>query len=81
MFLLKGYSPSLFNSGPTGEIKKLVRKFLVANNIEQVKLFTVPFSGAVYKAQMRGKPISHYAPYSGAGRVYKRIAKEIVNYT
>lgn len=78
MMLLKGFSQSLFDTGPTREIRKLLKKFLTENNIEQVKLFTVPFSRAVYKAQMKGKPVSHYAPYSDAGRVYKRIAREII---
>jgi len=29
---------------------------------------------------MKGKPISHYAPYGEVGRVYRRVAKEIVDY-
>ena len=80
MMLLKGYSESLFDLGPTGEIKKLLKGFLAKNNIPQVKLFTIPFSRNIYKAQMKGKPISHYAPYSDVGRTYRRIAKEILTY-
>ena len=79
MMLLKGYSSSIFDWGPTREIKKLLKKFLTENNISQVRLFTIPFSRDVYKAQMKGRPISHYAPHSEVGRVYKRVAKEIVN--
>lgn len=80
MMLLKGYSTSILDWGPTREIKKMLKEFLAENNIPQVKLFTIPFSRNIYKAQMKGRPISHYAPYSDVGRAYKRIAKEIVNY-
>ena len=79
MMLLKGYSAFPFDIGPTMEIRKLLKEFLAKNNIPQVKLFTIPFSRNIYKAQMKGKPISHYAPYSDVGRTYRRIEKEIVN--
>ena len=80
MMLLKGYSSSIFDWGPTREIKKLLKGFLKENNIPDVSIFTIPFSRDIYKAQMKGKPISHYAPYGEVGRVYRRVAKEIVDY-
>ena len=81
MMLLKGYSTSILDWGPTKEIKKMLKEFLKENSIPDVDIFTIPFSRNIYKAQMKGRPISHYAPYSDVGRAYKRIAKEILNYS
>ena len=80
MMLLKRYAGinTIFGN-PTREMKKALKEFLVENNIPSVNLFTIPFSINIYKAQMRGMPISHYAPRSDVGRVYKGIAKEIIN--
>ena len=79
MLLLREWpAVSLFSKGPTREIKKMLKEFLKVNNIPQVKIFTIPFSEKIYRAQMRGIPISHYAPFSHVGRVYKKIAKEIL---
>lgn len=78
MILLRQYATTFFDRIPTYQVRKLVRGFLEKNNISSVDIFTIPFSRKVYSAQMRGVPISHYAPYSDAGRGYKRIAKEIV---
>ena len=79
MVLLREYSASVFEKGLTREIENLLKEFLTANNIPSVKIFRIPFSKKVYKAQMKGIPISHYAPYSNVGRAYKRIAKEVMN--
>ncbi len=38
-------------------------------------VFLVPADEEVYQTQKEGLPISHYAPRSGAGRAYARIAK------
>lgn len=80
MVLLREYSASIFDKGPTVEIKELLKEFFKANNISNVGIFTIPFSRKVYKAQMKGMPISHYAPYSDVGRTYRRIANEILGY-
>ncbi len=79
MVLLRKYSASVFERGLTREIKNLLKEFLAANNIPGVKVFGIPFSRKIYKAQMKGMPISHYAPHSDVGRAYKRIAKEALN--
>lgn len=81
MILLRRYSSSIFDKGPTTEIKKMLENFLAYNLTVNVKLFTIPFSRKVYKAQMKGIPISHFAPFSNVGRVYKKIAKEILTYS
>jgi len=81
MMLLREYSNTIFDRGPTREIKKMLKEFLATNNIPSVKIFIIPFSREVYKAQMKGRPISHYAPHSDVGRAYKRIAKEILAYS
>lgn len=44
-------------------------------------VYTVPFSPAVYEAQKRGLPISHFAPDSPAGIAYKTIADEVMKWT
>lgn len=80
MLLLREYSTSFLDRGLTREIKKLAKRFLTENLTSDVRIFTIPFSRKIYKAQMRGRPISHYAPYSDVGFIYRRIAKEIVNY-
>jgi len=79
MVILKEFSTSFFDLIPTWEIRKLVKKLLLENNMPQVKIFKVPFSRKIYMAQKKGMPISHFAPFSDVGRTYKRIAKEIIN--
>lgn len=80
MVLLREYSTTFFGKGPTREVKKLLKGFLAENLSSGVKVFTIPFSRKVHRAQMKGMPISHYAPYSDVGRAYRRVAKEVVNY-
>lgn len=79
MMLLREASISVLDKYQTWEIKKLLNEFLIENNMSGLKIFTIPFSRKIHRAQMRGLPISHYAPFSDAGRMYRRIAKEIVN--
>lgn len=78
MALLREFSQS--DIRVTGRIKKLLKEFFIENGIPGVKTFTIPFSDYVYKAQMKGVPISHYAKYSNVGRRYKKIAKEVLSY-
>lgn len=82
MMLLRDYSTSisLFDQSLTRKINKLLKEFLAVNNISTVKIFSVPFSRKIHGAQMKGMPISHFAPHSDASRAYRKIAKEIVNY-
>jgi len=74
MILLREY----FRGWRYRKIKKLLNEFLIENNISDVKIFKVPFSESVFKSQMKGMPISHYAPFSGIGRKYKKIAKYVL---
>mgnify|MGYP001591474838 FL=1 len=78
MMLLREPSDSVLDKYQTWEMKKLLREFLSENNMPQVKIFSIPFSREIYRAQMKGLPISHYASLSGVGMAYRRIAKEIV---
>jgi len=43
-------------------------------------VYTVPYSPAVYEAQQRGMPISHFSPESSAGVAYKAIANEVMKW-
>lgn len=79
MMLLRETSIAVLDKYQTWEIKKLLKEFLGENNMSGLKIFTIPFSRKVYRAQMKGLPISHYAPFSDAGRAYRRITKEIIN--
>lgn len=76
--LLRGYSTSIFDKFPTMEVKKLLKGFLIESAIPDVKIFGIPFSRKIYKAQMRGMPISHCAPFSDVGRAYKKIANYVM---
>jgi len=80
MVFLRDYTNSILENSPTKEIRKLVKKYLADNNIPSVKIFSIPFSNKIYRSQMKGKPISHYAPFSKVGGIYKKIAKEIIRY-
>lgn len=79
MVLVRDYSAAVFDWGLTRQIRGMVRHFLAASGMPDVAIRTIPFSRMVYRAQMKGRPISHYAPFSDAGQAYKRIAKAIVN--
>lgn len=43
-------------------------------------VYTVPYSPQIYEAQKRGLPISHFAPESTAGIVYKNITEEVLRW-
>ena len=77
MILLRKPSDSIFDIRQAWEIKKLVKGFLRENNMSQVRIFSIPFSRKIYRAQMKGLPVSHYAPFSPVGKCYKKIAREI----
>ena len=80
MIVLREYSSSFMDKRTTNSVKKLLKRFLIENNIPQVKIFTIPFSRKVYWSQMKGMPISHYAPFSDVGRGYEELAKELLCY-
>lgn len=79
MVLLKQYPGAGFWCNPTDEVKKMLKRFLSENNIPEVEICKVPFSAKIYKSQMKGKPISVFAPRSDVGKAYKRITKRILN--
>lgn len=81
MVLLKGFSTDLLDWSLTNEVRKMLGAFLKSNGLGDVKIFTIPFSREVYRAQMKGQPISHSAPHSNVGRAYRRIATELSNYS
>ena len=68
MFLLRRYSNAFFDYASMREISRLIKGFMIENNIGQVEIVPVPFSRKIYRTQMKGEPISHYSPLSGAGR-------------
>ena len=42
-------------------------------------VFVVPVADEIYQTQKEGVPISHYAPRSGVGKAYEKIAKSVRN--
>jgi len=74
MMLLGGY----LSRGVMREMRRLLRQFLAANNILGVPICAIPFSHKIYKSQMKGIPISHYAPLSDVGRAYKKVARVVL---
>lgn len=81
MALLGKYPPtSIFGKTPTKEIYNMLRDFFTINNISIPDIFLIPYSKKVYAAQIKGMPISHYAPYSDAGRAYKKITMKVLNH-
>jgi cellulose biosynthesis protein BcsQ len=54
MILLRDYSTSIFDRGPTQVIKDLVSEFLMSNQMPTVKIHSIPYSKKVYQAQMLG---------------------------
>ena len=54
MILLRDYSASIFDRGPTQVIKDLVSEFLMSNQMPTVKIHSIPYSKKVYQAQMLG---------------------------
>lgn len=79
MVLLRELSTSISDWGLTQEIRRLVSGFLMKNGLSNVRIRSIPFSREVYRAQMKGMPISHFAPLSAVGKAYLRVAKELVN--
>jgi chromosome partitioning protein len=77
MVLLKEQPSSLFERSPSTEIKSMVRKFLADNLGGRIKVFTIPFSNKVNRAQLKGIPVSHFAPSSKVSRAFKKIVQEI----
>ncbi len=80
MLILREFSTGIFDIIPTWEVRSLLKKLLIENNMPQVKIFKVPFSRYIYRAQKKGLPISHYAPFSDVGLTYRSIAKEISHF-
>jgi chromosome partitioning protein len=78
MVILREFGTGILDIIPTWEVKRLLKKLLMENNMPQVKIFKVPFSRYIYRSQKRGLPISHCAPFSDVGLTYRRIAKEIL---
>jgi chromosome partitioning protein len=59
-----------FGDNPSRQVKKMLEGTFKS-------VFVVPESPEIYRSQQQGKPISHYAPKSKAGKAYKQIADAI----
>jgi chromosome partitioning protein len=55
--------------------KDVERELLMRHGIRVVK---IPFSTEVFRSQVEGRPISHFAPTSNVGQSYKKIAEEVM---
>ena len=57
---------------PVKEIEKEAKKVFE-------RVVSIPYSTEIYESQLKGIPISHYAPKCKAGLSYQKIANEIVS--
>lgn len=70
-YAAEGFWRRLFGkSGPGREIEASLKKMFTT-------VFIVPEDVEIYRSQLAGMPISHYAPRSGAGVAYRKIAEHI----
>lgn len=79
MILVKGFSNDFLDRSVSQEVFKMVKTFFSSNDLAHVPIVPIPFSRQIYGAQMKGLPISHWAPHSNVGKVYRNIAKEVLN--
>lgn len=78
LFLLLKEDPvSVFSFSPPAKTRGLIGSFFARNCGEAPKIFTIPYSSKVFKSQIKGEPISQYAPFSAVGRAFKKVAKEV----
>lgn len=78
MTLLKKFSPFIWDLSQTTKMQKMLNEYFESLGVYNNPICTIPFSKKILNAQMRGQPISHFAPNSRASRVYERIAKDIL---
>lgn len=79
LFLLLKEDPvAMFSLSPPTKTTGLISDFFARNCGEAPKILTIPYSSKVFKSQVKGVPISHYAPFSAVGRAYKKVSKEVV---
>lgn len=78
MALLKVFSSSLLQQSLTKKIQKMIIHYFSENGLQNCPIIPIPFSKKVCLAQMKGLPISHYAPSSQVGTQYQQIANTIL---
>lgn len=71
---------SFFRKLPTQEIEEALREFLQTYCDEAPPIVKIPYSKWVYDAQKHGMPLSHHAPHSKVGKVYKKIAEKLIKH-
>jgi chromosome partitioning protein len=79
MMLLRRASRAALNDHQTRRSKQWIKDFLVENSMPQVRVLRIPFSRRINEAQVKGLPLSHYAPHSGAARAFRKIAMRIID--
>ena len=59
---------------------RLMGSWAAGVQMEGLSGYTIPLSGKVHQSQVKGMPLSHFAPRSGVGRAYRRVALEIARW-
>lgn len=77
--LLRKYPVRLGMSNPNAEIRALLNSFLESDETRGIPILEIPYSKAVYEAQMVGMPISHCKPRSHAARAFKKVTNLILS--
>lgn len=80
MALLREFSPSIMHNGFTKKIHNMINEYFSINGLQNCTISKVSFSKKICQAQMRGLPISHYAPHSQISKIYQNIARNILRY-
>jgi chromosome partitioning protein len=78
MVLLREYPASLFGRDPTKNLWKMTQAFLLKYHMTATQIITIPYARAVYDAQVKGAPLSHYKPHSNVGRAFNTVTHEIM---
>lgn len=75
-----GFLKRIFTPGPSAEeMKERERLKAFENEVKGVfkQVFIVPYSPVIGETQQQGVPISHYAPESNAGKLYREITTAV----
>lgn len=76
--LVKEFSQSIFDWRLNRQLYKIAENNFETLGVRKKEINTVPFSKKIIEAQIRGIPISHYAPHSKVAKSYRKVACRIL---
>lgn len=78
LLLLEYPHISFFRKSPTTEIEKALRELLQDYCDEIPPITRIPYSRLIYDSQKQGMPLSHTAPGSRVGKVFRKITEQFM---